>query len=73
MSRKHKLLHVDALRGQVAEDDSQDVSEVPLLQLCEYVHLPQAHLPADQPCQWHGGPEHHRGLSQCCCGLQLLL
>lgn len=55
---------VDTLRGQVAEYESQDVPEVPLLQLCQYVHLAQAHLPADQPRQWHGGPECLRGFSQ---------
>ena len=64
---------VDAVRGQVAKYGSQNVPEVPLFQLCEYVHLPQAHLPANQPRQWHSGPECHWGLSQCCCGFELLL
>lgn len=70
--KRWKSSPVDGLRRQVADYDSQYVPEVPLIQLSEYVHLPQAHLPADQPCQWHSCPEHHWGLSKCCCGLQLL-
>jgi len=57
----------------VAEDDGQDVPEVPLPQLREDVHLPQAHLSSDQPRQRHGGPELHGGPGQRLGGLQLLL
>lgn len=57
----------------MAEYDGQDVPEVPLLQFCKNVHLPQAHLPADQSRQRHGGPERARGLGQRRRGLQLLL
>lgn len=69
---KHDFSPIDTLRVHLAKYNSQDVPEVPLHQLCEYVHLLQAHLPANQPCQWHSGPKSAWGLGQCCCRLQLL-
>lgn len=70
--RKTNPSLVYALRCQEAKYCSQDVPEVPLPELWQYVHLAQTHFPPYQPRQWHQGLEHHWRLRQGWSGFQVL-